>query len=231
MNDSDGTTTSSPGRRRARCSARCSAVVQERHATPCAGADARGERLLELGHPRALGDPAGADGVGGGLRPPPRRAAGIITGIMAPLAAGVPVRRLDGQPAAGAARRVHHATRSCRPVARSISRGIHDGPAAAAEMSASRRVTPLTVRAGPCSGPQVGAHHLAAAPAASSARLVSVPLAMLNTSSVTSACGGQDVGPGDVAHVHEVHGLHAVAEDQRRLPAAMRSIQRISTSV
>ena len=52
---------------------------------------------------------------------------------------------------------------------------------------------------------------------ASSRRLVSTPLAMLKTASVTEDCGREQVGAGDVVDEDEVHRLGAVAEDQRRL--------------
>ena len=46
--------------------ARCRPVVHDDTATACSAPDACGEARLELGDPRALGDPAGAHGLGGG---------------------------------------------------------------------------------------------------------------------------------------------------------------------
>ena len=132
-----------PGRRRAAISARCRAVVQELTATPCAAPTRRGERLLERGDPGALGDPAGADRVGRGLRLLLARAAGSYR-----------------DPALLS----RHPARTCRRARRATSRPGPAGPragrsrrgsralAAAALVSARRRVTPLTARAGPCSG-------------------------------------------------------------------------------
>ena len=53
--------------------------------------------------------------------------------------------------------------------------------------------------------------------AASSFRLVSVPLATLHTTSVASELRGEQVGPGDVVDEDEVHRRVAVADDERRL--------------
>ncbi len=129
MNENDGTTTSSPGPTPSRCSIRCSAVVHEETATACRGADVRGERLLELGHPRPLGHPAGADDLGDGRRL---------------LLAQQRLHHRDHAAAPPIALR-HHLTSPRRPSSRPIS-GDQPRSRAAAPMSASRRVTPLTAR-------------------------------------------------------------------------------------
>ena len=58
------------------------------------------------------------------------------------------------------------------------------------------------------------------------------PLATLKTSSVTPASAAEHVGAGDVGDVDEVHRLASRRRGSAAArPAAMRSIQRTSTSV
>ena len=122
-----------------------------------------------------------------------------------------------------------------RPAAAGPRPGRPRLPAQAArrarETSASRRVTPLTPRAGPNSDRAVAAHDVAAAPAASSSRLVSVPLPMLNTSSVTSDSAASRLARA----MSSVKTKSIVCVPSPRMsggwPAAIRSIHRISTSV
>ena len=108
----------------------------------------------------------------------------------------------------------HQATRSRRPVSQ-VDLGPEAEIAAAASVEANRRVTALTARSGPYSMGR--SEPIAASSArARSARLVSVPLPTLYTPSRTRG-RGQQVCPGNVDRIDEIHGLGAVAKDQRRL--------------
>ena len=115
-------------------------------------ADACRERLLELAHARTLRDPARRDHVGDGDS---LVAAQVGTGERdldhaASLwigTAGAPLRSAR-----------HHSTSRVRPASRSTS-ASKPSRSRARLVSASRRVTPLTARAGPCTDRQVGAHH------------------------------------------------------------------------
>ena len=99
---------------------------------------------------------------------------GLMIGI---IGIAAPVARATTRPAAASPRR--RSTVASKP---SISSALR--------VSASRRGTGLTLRSGPYSGAQVGAHH-AQQRRGESIRLVSVPLATLNTSSLTSDCSAR----------------------------------------
>ena len=178
MNDSDGTMTSSPGptpdaynaRWRRRCAARCGNGI--------GSSDSRRKRLLELTHARALRHPARGNHLGDGrallaseVRPRERdlhhQAAASVCAFR-PLALGPP-------PLDQACETLLEAHLGLEPEALPGAAGVREPPrnlvhrALGAELTVSG--DPIT-----CSSC-----------AASSARLVSSPLAMLNTSSVTSA--------------------------------------------
>ena len=81
---------------------------------------------------------------------------------------------------------------------------------------ARRRGTAFTFRAGPCSAAKPGIHR----PEQRRDQIVQARFdAARDVEHLVGhvGLGGQDVRPRDVVDVHEVHGLRAVAEDERRL--------------
>ena len=131
--------------------------------------------------------------------------------------------------AAAAAR--HQSTRSREPASQ-VDLGREAELSRAVAVSARRRGTGFTARSGPYSGAAIGRPSPARARAARSTRLVSVPLATLKTSSRRRppAPPGCWRGRRRSTWMKSIV-CSAVAEDERRRPASMRSIQRTITSV
>ena len=215
--------TSSPGPTPTPCSARCRAVVQFDTAQACAGARRRRRTLARR---PATSGPASPSPTGS----PRRRGVRLLLAQHRAWRSGSRMRRRS------------RSTSPPAPVPPPLDQAAqpllqgdlgHEAELALRPrvVSASRRGTGLTFRSGWNSGSR-------SAPVTSLQRCrqlveaVSVPLATLYTSSVDVRLHRQDVGPGDVLDVDEVHRLRCRRRGSAGgLPASMQSSQRIKTSV
>ena len=208
MNDSDGTMTSSPGPMPIVCSASASAVVQLETAT----ASAAPTRAANAASNSATFGPweTQPDAMTSATASPSSpRSVGLANGTF--ITTPAPARR---RPRAARSAR-HQATRRVRPSSMSIS-GSQPSSSRALVMSARRRGTPVDLALGAVLDAQVRVHHLEQHPR----ELVEARLdAAGDVDDLVADAGlrGQDVGPRDVGDEDEVHGLLAVADDDRRL--------------
>ena len=190
-------------------------MVQLETATASAAPIERGERALERGdlaapaRPSRSGWPPAAASTSSS--PSHGRMIGMV--VVESLTRGHRARlRADGLLAPATSRRGGAGP----PRGRSAPRSR--GPSAAAAMSARRRRTALTVALGPVLRLEVAAHDPQQRRRRARRRLVSVAAGDVEDAVGDVGGRGEDVGPGDVVDVDEVHRLRPVAEDQRRLP-------------
>ena len=212
MNDSDGTITSSPGPTPEAYSARCSAVVQfvvaiawrapTRAANACSKACTRGPCETQPDSITAASASAS----------PPKNfgfANGTFITRSSPASAR-PARSGRRRGARPTTRRAGSGPPRARPRPRSRA------ASRAALVSASRRGTLLTPRSGPCATARSEPMTRSSIDASPS-RLVSVPLATLNTASVASLRAASRFARAMSVVKTKSIVCVAVAEDQRRL--------------
>ena len=128
----------------------CSSSSATASAAPTRSANAR----LELAHARALGDPAGGDHLGDRV---------ALVAAQVGRLNGTSIRRLASERVGcgrGAGALAAPPLDEPGQALLEVDLGLEAELARArASVSASRRVTPLTARSGPCSTGEVGAHH------------------------------------------------------------------------
>ncbi len=205
MKEYDGQITSSPGPTPVASSARWSAVVHDVVATAWAAPTrAATTRSNSATFGPCVTQPLESTSATAraSASPNSRRVSGMLTGWISSLptahAATTPPDR-EGRLRAGLRRGSPSPAAPPRPKRRRRGTGLIRRAAA----SWGRSFEPMT----------------ASSRSASWLKEVSTPVPTLNTASLAVGGHGQHVGARHVAHVHEVHGLRAVAEDDRRAAA------------